>query len=195
MSHTIEDMKSAYVFFNNARFGGSLPSPYGWGMSLRVGILENPDGDAECSINRDCITFDISIFGKDLRKDLYLLFHEMWHVYAGWEDSSSSYRVSLSSHRGAWAAGMAANDICVTSEVGHAEVIPGGSFDRLCDAWIEKWERGDAPSEQGRFPVAALGFVALLLIVLFLGISSMGGKDRYGGYDREYSYRGGNYDD
>ena len=194
MSHTIEDMKSAYVFFNNARFGGSLPSPYGWGMSLRVARLDD-DRDAECSVDRDIIAFDERSFGHDLRKDLLNLFHEMWHVYAGWDRSDSAHHVALSSHRGTWAAGMAANDIRITSEIGHATVIPGGSFDRLCDEWVERREQGEASSEQGQFPVAAIGIAAVMAVIVFLGMSTMGRKDNGEEYGRSYSYRGNNYYD
>jgi hypothetical protein len=190
MSHTIEDMKSAYVFFNDARFGGSLPSPYGWGMSLRVGHVAN--GIAECGVNRDSITLDSRHFGRDLRNDLYALFHEMWHAYAGWEASSSEHHVALSSHSGAWAAGMAANDIRVTSEIGHATVIPGGAFDRLCDEWIEQWERGEAPTQdRGEFPIYAIVIVAAMAFVVLLGMNPMGGGGSEDGYRSAYS----NYED
>jgi hypothetical protein len=194
MSHTIEDMKSAYVFFNDARFGGRLPSPYGWGMSLCVGRVDN--GDADVDESRDRITFSDRVFGNDLRRDLYVLFHEMWHVYAGWDRSDSAHHVAISAHSGAWAAGMADNDIRVTSDVGHAVVIPGGSFDRLRDAWIDQWERGDAPSQElHSFPVAAIGIGAVMAVVVLLGMSVMNGRDDYGGYERAYSYGGNNYDD
>ena len=194
MSHTIEDMKSAYVFFNDARFGGSLPSPYGWGMSLHVGPVDN--GIAECSTSRDSITFNSRYFGKVLHEDLYALFHEMWHIYAGWEESSSPHQVAMSAHSGAWASGMAANDIRVTSDVGHATVIPGGSFDRLRDEWIERWERGDAPTQdRGEFPTSAIAIAAVMAVVVLLGINAMGEKDHGGEYGRSYSYRGNNYYD
>jgi hypothetical protein len=186
IGHTIEDMKSAYVFFNNARFGGSLPSPYGWGMSLCVGRVYN--GDADVDESRDRITFSDRAFGNDLRRDLYVLFHEMWHVYAGWVLSDSAHLVALSAHSGAWASGMTANDIRVTSEFGHATVIPGGSFDRLCDAWIEQWERGDAPSQgQHSFPVAAIGVAAMLAVAVVFGMLSMGNSGGYESY-AEYDY-------
>jgi hypothetical protein len=190
MSHTIEDMKSAYVFFNNARFGGSLPSPYGWRMSLCVGYVDS--GKAECSPNRDRITFGDRHFGRDLHEDLYLLFHEMWHAYAGWEPSDSAHHVALSSHSGAWAAGMTANGVRVTSDYGHTEVIPGGSFDRLRDAWIDQWERGDAPSDDREaFPSAVIGIAAVMAVVVLLGISAIGDGGRENGYRSAYS----NYDD
>jgi hypothetical protein len=195
MIHTIEDMKSAYVFFNDARLGGSLPSPYGWRMSLCVGHVDN--GDAECSTNRDSITFSNRCFGNDIHRDLYLLFHEMWHIYAGWEPSSSAYQVAISSHSGAWAAGMAMNDIQITSDVGHATVIPGGSFDRLRDAWIEQWEQGaphvpDHGMGLGRAveaqPTVPFGAIGLVAVIALLGMMAISG-DR----NNEDYYRGNSY--
>ena len=195
MSHTIEDMKSAYVFFNNARFGGGLPSPYGWGMSLCVGHCS--DGtNAECNERRDNITFSDRSFGTDLHHDLYTLFHEMWHVHIGWDHSDSAYQVAISSHGDAWVAAMAANDIRVTSEIGHATVIPGGSFDRLRDEWIHQWEQGDSlPQECNLQPIAALWIAAVMAVVVFVGLSIVNGKDDHNGYGRSYSYGGERYND
>jgi len=165
MSHTIGDMKSAYVFFNRKRFNGRLPSPYGWGMTLHVGHVD--DGIAEC--DTDSITFSNRYFGNDIRRDLYVLFHEMCHVYTGWEQSDCAHHVAVSSHGGAWAAEMLANDIRLVSDVGHAEVVPGGSFDRLCDEWIEHRGQRVTDTELSAAPFVAAGIAALVLIVIFAG--------------------------
>jgi hypothetical protein len=98
---------------------------------------------------------------------------------------------------------MASNDIRVTSDVGDSMVIPGGSFDRLRDAWIEPWERGEthvpdhgmglggAVEAQPTVPFLALG---LVIVIALLGMVALSGERNDDDYERGSSYAINGYD-
>ena len=205
MRGTIEDMRSAYAFFDKTLFDGMLLPLSG---ERRVELcIEGMSNNAECSYQDYGfkIAFDANEFGGDIERDLVSLFHEQMHTHVGWDGI-------LTMHKGAWLAGMAFNGIEVADNGALIRVVPGGLFDQRRAEWLRLRNYGAAHVYPGQTSAAEAGAsgpgeisgtdAALILVVataasIMLGLFIQGnsaterGYARHGqGYNSEYYSRG-----
>jgi|WetSurMetagenome_2_1015567.scaffolds.fasta_scaffold03789_14 hypothetical protein len=184
----IEQLHSAYDYFNTHLHGGSLPSRHGvFGVSICFADIGENYADCRRGLFGWSVRINSSLSGMDTGSLLIRLAHETFHMACWRHDSHDAVFRDFARSKG-----MEIN------ERGQlVRIVPGGLFERVREAWLGQrmqsagtWatpspSRTQIDHDASGDWVAALGLAAVLAVAVLLGANAL--SDRGDGY--EYSAR------